>query len=138
MSDLGPGELGSEPGPEILEAARPAEDAIDPRPVRGNQTSGMRLAQERPQPARARDKRLEPVPWKIPAGKRRVLGPGRPGHEKMRDLLERCLGEQAIARDLAAVHSEQRRLAIGSIVREQVIPPDVHACPTRLAARPPS
>src|SRR5439155_22845777 len=118
MPNLGPGALGAEAGPEVLETPRLAEDAVDPRPMRGDEASRMRLAQKRPQPARARHERLETVPREVAARKRGVRGPGRPGHEEVRDLLQRRLCETAIGGDLAVVNREQRRHAVRTLERQ--------------------
>ena len=54
-----------------------------------------------------------------------MRGPGRPGHEEVRDLFQRRLCEPAIGGDLAAVNREQRRLAMGRVERQHVIAADV-------------
>src|SRR5260370_6927764 len=109
MPDLDPGELGAEARAEVIEAPRLAEDAVEARPVSADEASRMRLAQERPQPARAREERLDPVPREVAAGKRRARGPGRPRHEKIRDLFHRPLGAPPIRPALAAATTHHHR-----------------------------
>src|SRR5262245_52705803 len=112
IAHLRAGEIGTQARPEVLEAARGPEHAVDARPVGSHQPPRLRLTQKRPRPARLRYEARDAVPRELAARQARVPGPCRSSLEEMSEAIQRLLGQAPIGRDLAAVDRQQRRLAL--------------------------
>src|SRR5262245_57759405 len=84
IAHLRTGEIGAQPRPEVLEAARGPEHAGDARAIGAHQPPRVRLAQKRPCPARLRHEPLDAVPRELAARQARVPGPWGSSFEKMR------------------------------------------------------
>src|SRR5262249_43966065 len=98
-------EVGTDAGPEVLEAPRGPEHTFDARAIGTHQAQRVLLAQKWPRLARFGHESLDTVIGKFAARQMRVLGPCRSDRDYMRKTVERMLSRAVIRRDFSAVNS---------------------------------